>query len=217
MYNPGDGTDTPPPTTPPGPTSPPPSGAPNPQAPQVPTLTQINDAYRKYLGRPLAEGEYNKYWNWSGTPADWQVNWQDTIQYSPEAQAYAKSQQGDPKILMSSPTGPFQGWNGWGTNGPPAWTDPTMAQVEQQPGYQFSLQQGQQALEQDKAQQGLLYGGGTLKDILTFGQNFAAQQYSNYRNQALNSYQTNVGNWSNAWDRWNADRQHAVQVGQNLP
>ena len=43
---------------------------------------------------------------------------------------------------------------------PPAFTLPTEAQAAQQPGYKFSLDQGEAALEQSKAAQGVLNSGG---------------------------------------------------------
>lgn len=89
----------------------------------------------------------------------------------------------------------------WGAlPNPPTWqniptfTDPTMAQVQAEPGYAFGQQQGQQALTQDKAQQGLLYGGGTLKDILAWGDNYATQFYNDARNRMKDTFMTNVQN-----------------------
>lgn len=79
---------------------------------------------------------------------------------------------------------------------------PTAADVTSDPGYQFRLGEGERALQQSKAAQGLLRTGGTLKDILGWGQNFASQEYGNVYdrrarehdtgfNQALSAYQSN--------------------------
>jgi hypothetical protein len=61
------------------------------------------------------------------------------------------------------------------------------------PGYQFRLDQGRKALEQSAAGRGTLRTGGTLKDILGYGQNMASQEYGNVYNRALNAYNTNLG------------------------
>lgn len=107
-------------------------------------------------------------------------------------------------LITGSPAGPPPGGPPsytWGNlPNPPQWqniptfTDPTMAQVQSEPGFQFGQQQGQQALTQDKAQQGLLYGGGTLKDILAWGDNFATQFYNDARNRMKDTFMTNVQN-----------------------
>lgn len=59
------------------------------------------------------------------------------------------------------------------------------------PGYQFRLDQGRQALEQSAAGKGTLRTGGSLKDLMTYGQNMASQEYSNVFNRALQGYNTN--------------------------
>jgi hypothetical protein len=69
---------------------------------------------------------------------------------------------------------------------------PSLSEAGNQPGYQFGLQQGEQALQQSAAAQGLLRTGGTLKDILSYGQNAANQNYSNVLNQDLGVYNTNT-------------------------
>lgn len=61
------------------------------------------------------------------------------------------------------------------------------------PSYKFRLGQGEQALQNSAAGRGILRTGGTLKDILGYGQNFASQEYSNAWNRALQGYQTNYG------------------------
>lgn len=68
---------------------------------------------------------------------------------------------------------------------------PTLDEAKNQPGYQFGVQQGEQALQQSRAAQGLLRTGGTLKDILNYGQQAATQNYGNVLNQDLGIYNTN--------------------------
>ena len=72
-------------------------------------------------------------------------------------------------------------------------TPPDAAAVYADPGYQFRLSQGEQALQQSAAGKGLLRSGGTLKDILNYGQNYASNEYENAYNRALSTFQTNYG------------------------
>lgn len=77
---------------------------------------------------------------------------------------------------------------------------PTLEEAQNQPGYQFGVQQGEKALQQSRASQGLLRTGGTLKDILDYGRNAATQNYGNVFNQDLSQFQTNEGGRVNAYN-----------------
>jgi hypothetical protein len=66
-----------------------------------------------------------------------------------------------------------------------AYQAPTGEDVLQDPSYKFRLGQGEQALERSAAAKGVLGSGGTLKDIMGYGQNFASQEYSNVASRAL--------------------------------
>lgn len=79
-------------------------------------------------------------------------------------------------------------------------TAPTADEAAAQPGYQFAVQQGEQALENSAAAKGVLRTGGTLKDILGFGQQAATQNYGNVYAQDLGTYQTNEGVAQNAYN-----------------
>lgn len=59
------------------------------------------------------------------------------------------------------------------------------------PGYQFRVSQGRKELEANRAAKGLSASGGTLKDLLAYGQNAAAQEYQNYYDRSLASYDVN--------------------------
>src|SRR5271163_4920796 len=50
---------------------------------------------------------------------------------------------------------------------------PTLAQAEQTPGYQFQLQQGTQAIDQNAAANGTLMSGNTGVALENYGQNLA--------------------------------------------
>lgn len=62
-----------------------------------------------------------------------------------------------------------------------------MSTLQNLPGYQFSLNQGQQALDRSAASRGLLLSGAQLKDSQQFGQGLAQQNYGNYVSQLQNN------------------------------
>lgn len=89
--------------------------------------------------------------------------------------------------------------------GIPATFDPTQTGVpntfsygpqdfQVDPGYQFALQQGQQAIERSAAAKGGLVSGGTLKDLSAYTTGQAAQQYGTAYSRAQGTYQQNYGN-----------------------
>lgn len=66
----------------------------------------------------------------------------------------------------------------------------TNADFQEQPGYQFALQQGQQALQRAQAAGGGLLSGAAVKALTDYNQGDADQQYQ----QAYENYNTNQGN-----------------------
>jgi hypothetical protein len=76
---------------------------------------------------------------------------------------------------------------------PPAFMAPTFEDAQQEPGYRFALEEGRRALEQSAAGRGTLLTGGTLKDILHYGQDAAAKNYQSVYDRKLNAYLTNYG------------------------
>jgi hypothetical protein len=89
-------------------------------------------------------------------------------------------------------------------------TMPTAADMAADPGYQFRLQQGQEALERSGAARGVTRTGGTLKDIVDYGQRAASQEYGNVYNRMSGQYGMNEAvrgqafdrNAGNAWNAW---------------
>ena len=72
---------------------------------------------------------------------------------------------------------------------------PKPQDIASDPGYQFRLQQGQQALERSAAAKGGLLSGGTMKDLTAYSQGMASQEFQN----AYSRYQ-------DAFNRFQADR-----------
>lgn len=74
---------------------------------------------------------------------------------------------------------------------PDAFKAPSAEDAINSPGYQFRLGQGEQALQQSAAARGVLNTGGTLRDILGYGQNFASGEYANVYGRAADTYDRN--------------------------
>jgi hypothetical protein len=83
---------------------------------------------------------------------------------------------------------------------------PTAADMQVDPGYQFRLDQGQKSLERSAAAKGVLRTGGTLKDVQNLGQKYASDEYGNVFSRALTGYNTNRGNAAENFDRNEANR-----------
>jgi hypothetical protein len=77
---------------------------------------------------------------------------------------------------------------------------PTLAEIQMDPGYEFRRQQGEQALQRSIAAGlgGASRGGGALKSMADYSQGLASQEYGN------------------AYNRFMANRAQAVQGLQNL-
>jgi hypothetical protein len=83
---------------------------------------------------------------------------------------------------------------------------PTVADALNDPGYQFTQQQGQAALQNWAAAKGTLNDSETADALIGYGQGLASTQYGNVYNRAAQTYNTNLGP---QLAQWNA------QIGQN--
>lgn len=70
---------------------------------------------------------------------------------------------------------------------------PTAAQAEATPGYQFNLEQGTRAIDENAAANGTLMTGQTGTALEQYGQGLASNYYQQAYNNALNTYMTNYG------------------------
>lgn len=86
---------------------------------------------------------------------------------------------------------------------------PRPEQINDDPSFQWRMDQGRKALEASAAGKGILRSGGSMKDLLRYGQNFASQEYGNIWNRALTEYDTNR---DNAFGSWNANRSNAFDT-----
>lgn len=66
--------------------------------------------------------------------------------------------------------------------------------IKMDPGYQFRLEQGQKALERSAAARGGLFSGRAAKDLQSYGQGMASQEYGNAYNRAYGRFQDERNN-----------------------
>ena len=72
------------------------------------------------------------------------------------------------------------------------------------PGYEFRLQEGIDALDQSASSRGNLMSGGQQQAVTDYASNLASQEYGNAFQRALAQYSTNLGR-----------QQHLAGLGQN--
>lgn len=89
-----------------------------------------------------------------------------------EGRAFAYTPQAQSQLAALSP-----GNNSTGMGAGDLTRKFTLADYQQDPGYQFRLDQGSQALERSAAARGGLLSGGTLKDLTNYQQGAASQEY----------------------------------------
>ena len=99
-----------------------------------------------------------------------------------------------------------QGWN-------QSFQAPTAAQAEQTPGYQFQLQQGEQALQNSAAARGGIDSGGTAKALDQYSQGLASQNYQQTYNNAFQNYQQNYNQFLNNQNAQYGRLSGAAQLG----
>ena len=100
---------------------------------------------------------------------------------------------------------------------------PTGATEQNDPGYQFRLEQGQKMLENSAAAKGGLLSGNTLQGEQNYAQNYASNEYNNVYNRAMQEYQNRFNvynaNQANEFNRLAAlsgvGQTTAQQLGQS--
>jgi hypothetical protein len=99
---------------------------------------------------------------------------------------------------------------------------PTAGEAAATPGYQFALQQGQEAIENSAAARGNLLSSTTLKGLDQYSQGLASQNYGDVYQRALGEFQQRYNifnqNQSNQFNRLSSlaaqGQQSAEDVGQ---
>lgn len=100
-------------------------------------------------------------------------------------------------------------------NSTASFSAPTEQQAENTPDYQFQLQQGQQALQRAQAATGIT-GGGAAKEIAQYSQGLADSNYQQTYQNALNTYDTNLGKTVTEANMGLAANNQAASAAQNF-
>lgn len=85
-----------------------------------------------------------------------------------------------------------------------------MSGFQEDPGYQFRLDQGLQAQDRSAAARGGLFSGGHQADLINYGQGMASQEYGNYWNRLMGL--ANLGQ-NSAVGAGNLGQQSASNIG----
>lgn len=72
------------------------------------------------------------------------------------------------------------------------WAQPKWDDIYQDQSYLGRKKEGEQALMNSKAAQGLARTGGTLKDLLAYNQDFAGREFGNIANRSLEGWRANT-------------------------
>lgn len=107
---------------------------------------------------------------------------------------WLKAGQGALSNLQAILAQPGQGWN-------QTFTAPTIQQAEQQPGYQFQLQQGEGALANMFAGRGDAGGGNEGEALTKYAEGAGQSDYNNVYNQAFQQYLQNYGQHNDQLNR----------------
>jgi len=99
-------------------------------------------------------------------------------------------------------------------------TAPTDVTQQNDPGWQFRMKEGLKAIERSAASKGTLLTGGTLKDLNSWAQDTASNEYDKVYNRALREYQQAYGifgnNQANQFGRLNALSQSGLTAAGNV-
>lgn len=207
------------PTTPTTPAAPPPSG---PAAPSDYDFNQARANIEKGIGRPLSDADVATAFQRFG--GNQQSRFTDAG-IAPVISYFKGAGQATPP--PAGPAGPPAGpstatvptWNGAAYTPPPAYQPPpafsyedfkapTPESVLNDPAYQFELGQGTKSLERSAAAKGVTNTGGTLKDLISYGQDLASTKYGEAYDRGLSTYATNR---SNALNTYNTNYQTQYQ------
>lgn len=85
--------------------------------------------------------------------------------------------------------------------------------LENDPGYQFQLQQGLKALQNTAAGRGMLQSGSALKSAIGYEQGLAGTSYQNAYNRALGTFDTNRQGYQSLANLGQNANSQAIQAG----
>jgi hypothetical protein len=97
----------------------------------------------------------------------------------------------------------------------PQWRDFTLDDFQKDPGYDFRLNQGTNALSRAYAGKGRFLSGAAMKGITRFGQDYASGEFGKAFDRYQTGYGNRVGDFNSAYSRYNTDRRNTMDEYQN--
>lgn len=76
----------------------------------------------------------------------------------------------------------------------------TGADLKNDPGYQFGLDQGTQGIERGQASRGSFLSGGAMKELARYNEDYAGTKFNEGFNRASSTYNTNLARRQNEWN-----------------
>lgn len=76
----------------------------------------------------------------------------------------------------------------------------TGADLKNDPGYQFGLNQGTQGIERGQASRGNFLSGAAMKELTRFNEDYAGTKFNEGFNRASSTYNTNLARRQNEWN-----------------
>lgn len=100
---------------------------------------------------------------------------------------------------------------------PNEWTRKfSMQDFQEDPGYQYRLEQGRKALEGSAAARGMLSSGRTMKDLVRFGQEYGSQEYGNAFNRYAAERDAAFNKYAGLAGIGQSSTGQAIQLGANM-
>lgn len=87
--------------------------------------------------------------------------------------------------------------------------------ANQDPSYQFTQDQGQQAIQRSAAARGTLRSGGTMRELMRFGEGTAQQAFGDAYNRFMTTRQNNFSNLASVAGLGSNATGQSVNVGNN--
>jgi len=182
------------------------AGGVGPSTTPVPTTTTTTDGWRRDATRnPINAGQQPRtgyVWAWNSGSGQW-----EEVADRPPTDEGSKQPSGASEGYDFSRPTPWEfpefsapKFSGIGNFTPPpafqydAFRAPSLEDARNEPGYEFARGEGQRALETSAAARGIARTGGTLKDLISWGNKFGEQNYGNVFNRGAQTYGMNREN-----------------------
>lgn len=174
------------------------------------TAQQVSQIYQRYMGRPVQAPEMSAILAQHQTAADLE----QAVSQSPEYGQHVNAQGNVSQVQQPL----FSATSGAGNNAQTGslLTPFTGASVATDPGYQFGLQQGQDAVNQRASASGMRLSPATLKALSRFTQDYAGTKFGDAFSRDLSTKQFTYNALSGLSDQGRGAANSIGALGQNM-